>query len=118
MSVDREELISAFDRGCGLLIERANGEMSADELQDALVMLFAEGVDAATDTGPFDEIDGKVIKLGVAALYELTDDLIERDPTKIRARAEKDRLRGKTKKAQRRIERAVRIEARRASKRG
>lgn len=86
--------------------------LSQDDQVEALSELAAKTIDAATDTGPLEEIDGEMMSHGFKALFFFLHELGERDPGNLRARADRAAARGNSKRAERLRKIATEIEAR------
>lgn len=86
--------------------------LSQEDQVDAISELAAKTIDAATDTGPLEEIDGEMMSHGFKALFFFLHELGERDPGNLRARADRAAARGNTKRAERLRKIAAEIEAR------
>ncbi len=95
----------------------ADGRLSSHEARALLVDVVAGVVDAAIPTGPLDPVDDAVWSAVVGAVAGAVERIgravARRDPLRIRQRADRAELRGNTKRAQRRRNRADRIERRR-----
>lgn len=113
--VTRDALLDASEQGIGLLLAALrDGHLTEVELEEAIVGVVSASLDAVISTGPFDPVDDGVIHGGVAEVYRVVADALERDPSRMRSRAAKARARGNETRAKRIEERAARVEARRA----
>lgn len=111
----RDELLDAGEQGASLLIGGLrDGRFTPEELEEALVEVLTATVDAVIPTGPIDPVDDDLIRAGVAGVYRAIADALERDPTRMRARATKVLARGNEARAKRIEARAAALEARRA----
>jgi hypothetical protein len=91
----RGELLDAAEFGIVQLIAKLrDGKMSHDELEEALVDLASETIDAAIPTGPLEVLDDAVIRAGVVTVYRFAAKLLDRDPVNMRKRAARMRARG------------------------
>lgn len=113
----RNELLDAGEQATSTLFGALrDGRISDDELELIVNELLAKAVDAVLPTGPIDPIDDPLIRAGVAGLYEVAVEALERDPSKMRERADRVRQRGNPDRAKRIEDRAARLEARRAAR--
>lgn len=97
-----ERALDALDGLVTFLEAVKDGVLSPEEI--------AKAIDDAVDTGPLDSLDDSVISLVVGQLASL----LERDPVKMRERADRLEAEGKVERAERIRERADRVEAKRA----
>lgn len=84
----------------------------ADDPASTVAEIAGAALDAAIDTGTFEDVDGEVISRGLAWLFKVTRDLTERDPGNLEARAQRAEQHGKTELAARLRRAAARIRAR------
>lgn len=89
--------------------------MTAEEREDTLLEMFAAGIDAVTDTGVLDPVDGTIIRASLDRIREIVRNVLAGDPERLRRRAERARKRGKGERAQALLERAAKVEARRGN---
>jgi hypothetical protein len=114
-AVTRNKLLDAADQGVGLLFESLrDGKVTDEELEDLVRELLSTSIDAAIPTGPFDAVDDDLIRGGVEHVYEFVADALERNPDRMRARAQRVRSRGNEARAKRIEDRAAQVAARRA----
>lgn len=114
--VTRDALLDASEQGIGLLLTGLrDGHLTDEELEAALVGVVAASLDAVIPTGVFDPVDDAVIHGGVAGVYRVVADALERDPARMRARAARARARGQEDRAKRIEERAAKVAERRGS---
>ena len=83
-----------------------------DDVAVSIAEVVALALDAAFDTGTFEDVDGEVMGRGLALLYKAARDLLERDPGNLEARALRAEKAGKPEVAARLRRAAARIRAR------
>lgn len=101
VDANREDLIEALERGI-MLIERAS-DMTPKERERTLIRLTKRAIRAAVTGGT------------VEGIYHFLHDALERDPQRLRERAEIAAEDGEADKAQRLLKVASDIEARRGN---
>lgn len=106
----RSEIKSATEIGVLQLVAGLrDGTLSADELENAIVEVVSVAIDAAIPTGPLEAFDDAVIRAGVVAVYRVAAELLERDPARMRRRAERLRDRGRSREADALEQRAAEV---------
>lgn len=106
----RSEIKSATEIGVLQLVAGLrDGTLSADELEDAIVEVVSVAIDAAIPTGPLEAFNDAVIRAGVVAVYRVAAELLERDPARMRRRAERLRDRGRSREADALEQRAAEV---------
>lgn len=106
----RSEIKSATEVGVLQLVAGLrDGTLSADELENAIVEVVSVAIDAAIPTGPLEAFNDAVIRAGVVAVYRVAAELLERDPARMRRRAERLRDRGRSREADALEQRAAEV---------
>ena len=83
-----------------------------DDVAVSIAEVVSLALDAAFDSGTFEDVDGEVMSRGLALLLKATRDLLERDPGNLDARALRAEKNGKPEVAARLRRAAARIRAR------
>lgn len=124
VDLDREEALDELhdvSQEAAREINRAYW-LSTEERDDSMQEVISALIDAKTDTGALDPVDGALIRAGVDLIWAQADRVkhvvavaLERSPEKLRRAAERAKKRGKAEKALRLLEEAQRREARRGN---
>lgn len=99
----------------GIRVIRTLPGRTQTERDEAIADLVAEGIDAATDTGPLDAVDDEAIRQGVLRIQGLLWKLFQKDPAKMRERAQRCQARGDGLRAQQLLDEAQKLEERRGN---
>lgn len=121
-------IADAGESGIGRVFESIrDGKITHDEGEDILVALFSAAIDVSATAlnvaypgvgTAVDVIASPLAPTIATELYETLDDALQRDPNRVRARAERAKRRGNEKRAERLTRLASKLEAKAAPSAG